>query len=81
MMLRPKEFALLLTFIKNEGRIISVDHIYRTVWGIPMDEKNATLRQHISSLRKKLEKSDFIISSEYGKGYCFYSAGNQGFGL
>ncbi|MCL2802304.1 MAG: winged helix-turn-helix domain-containing protein [Treponema sp.] len=71
MMLTPKEFALLLTFIQNEGRVLSAEYIYETIWGMPMNNDNLTLRKHISELRKKLEKgkSGYTISAEYGKGY------------
>ena len=73
MLLSPKEFSLLLTFIKNEGFIISAEYIYGTVWGQQMNENIKTLQKHIYELRKKLEQGncDYTISAEYGKGYCF----------
>jgi len=79
MLLKPKEFLLLLMFIKNERRILNEKHIYKTVWELPMDN-NGTLKKHISELRKKLEsgKSGYSINTVYGKGYCFTAAPNFG---
>jgi DNA-binding response OmpR family regulator len=69
--LKPKEFSLLLTFVENEGRVMSAEQLYKTVWETTMNDDNRTLKKHISDIRKKLEKSGYTISTAYGEGYRF----------
>ena len=69
--LKPKEFALLLAFAENEGRIMSAEYIYETVWEAPMVDDAGAIRYQISSLRAKLKDSGYTINSVYGKGYRF----------
>jgi DNA-binding response OmpR family regulator len=71
--LKPKEFALLLAFMENEGRVMSTKYIYETVWEAPMVDDNRTLKKHVSDLRRKLgdENSGYTIKSVYGEGYRF----------
>ncbi|MDR1580470.1 MAG: response regulator transcription factor [Synergistaceae bacterium] len=73
MRLKPKEFALLLELAENEGRVVSAERLYETVWETPMAGDNRTLKKHISALRKRLEDegSGYTISSVYGEGYKF----------
>jgi len=73
MLLKTKEFSLLIFFIKNEGHNMDADYIYKTVWELPANNFNLTLKKHISELRKKPEnrKIGYTIISVYGKGYCF----------
>ena len=70
--LSQKEFSVLLLLVKNEGQILSVENIYGNVWGQPMaNDKNAVQRA-VSRLRKKIEaNSDYVIRSEYSRGYVF----------
>ena len=69
--LKPKEFSMLLMFVENEGRVMSMAQLYETVWETTMNDDNRTLKKHISDLRKKLEKSGYAISTVYGGGYRF----------
>jgi DNA-binding winged helix-turn-helix (wHTH) protein len=72
--LTQKECAILLLLIQNEGKSLSGDEIYESVWGEKPVGGNKTVRNHISRLRTKLgaEGSDaFAITSEYGSGYRF----------
>jgi DNA-binding response OmpR family regulator len=73
MLLKPKEFALLLELAENEGRVISAERLYETVWEAPMAGDNRTLKKHVSILRKRLEDegSGYTISAVYGEGYRF----------
>lgn len=72
--LTPKEFALLLLLVQNEGKMVSSKKIYEKVWGdIPNDDVR-TIWTHISKLRSKLEisaDSAINITAERGKGYIF----------
>ena len=71
LMLTPKNFALLLFFVQNEGRLISAKQIYETVWGQPMSSDSRALIKAVSRLRQKLKGCGYTISAEYGNGYCF----------
>ena len=76
MLLTPKEFSLLLIFLKNEDRVMDAQHIYETVWDLSMKNDNQAVKKQISSLRKKLEqgKSGYTINPVYGKGYIFQAS-------
>ena len=72
--LKPKEFALLLALVRNEGRDVSAKELYETAWNLPANEDTRTLWQHISKLRKKFSASGdglFSIESLYASGYRF----------
>jgi DNA-binding response OmpR family regulator len=73
MLLTQKEFALLLLFAQNEGRVFSAENLYEKVWGLPIGDDNRTLKKHLSNLRKKLkeENSGYEITAARGEGYCF----------
>lgn len=72
--LTPKEFSVLLVLVQNEGRQVSCEQIYESVWGKGMNDDPRTVRLHISRLKKKLggDSADgFSILTWYGKGYSF----------
>jgi DNA-binding response OmpR family regulator len=73
MLLRPKEFALLLIFIQNEGKILDPQYLYQKVWNTDMNADNSTLKMHISTVRKRLEEKncDYRITNIRGEGYRF----------
>ncbi|MCL2013409.1 MAG: response regulator transcription factor [Oscillospiraceae bacterium] len=71
MLLKPKEFDLLLTLVRDMERLFSAEELYTLVWsGIAVDKR--TVAVHISSLRKKLENSPFIIATEQRKYYSLF---------
>jgi two-component system, OmpR family, KDP operon response regulator KdpE len=53
--LTPKEFELLVYFIKNPGKIITHRTLLEAVWGGNSSEQNEYLRVFIGQLRKKIE--------------------------
>ena len=71
LLLKPKEFSLLLAFVQKEGEIISTDELYQKVWGQPMAGDRNAIKNITSQLRKKLAGSGYHITSEYGEGYRF----------
>lgn len=73
LLLTPKEFALLHLLIKNEGKLMSAETLYKEVWGQDMGGDDRTLRPHVSKLRDKMEanKCNYTVNMVYGKGYCF----------
>ena len=55
--LTPKEFDLLLFFMRNPHRVLTHKVLLRAVWGIAGDNQPEYLRVLIAQLRKKLENS------------------------
>jgi DNA-binding response OmpR family regulator len=72
--LTPKEFAVLLLLMQNEGKELPGETIYESVWGTTANNDKNAIRMHISRLKKKLgeEGADaFSILTGYGGGYTF----------
>ena len=69
--LQPKEFSLLLALMENEGRIMSAEYIYETVWEAPMNDDARAVQFQISNLRKKLGNSGYSITVKRNEGYIF----------
>lgn len=72
--LKPKEFALLLTLVQNEGEIVSATELYEAAWKLPAIDDTRTVKSHISKLRTKLsidEHTPLTIVVEYRRGYRF----------
>jgi DNA-binding response OmpR family regulator len=69
--LPPNEYKLLQFFMQNEGRELSGEYLYESVWGQPMLGNATALRVAISHLRKKLIDSGYVITTARGTGYCF----------
>ena len=53
--LPPKEFDLLLFCAKNQGKILTKQQIYESVWGEEYVYDDSNIMAIISRLRKKLE--------------------------
>ena len=72
-LLRPKEFALLLIFMQNEGKVLDPQYLYKKVWNTDMNADNSTLKMHISTVRKRLEEKNcgYKITNIRGEGYRF----------
>ena len=67
--LRPREFALLAELMRNCGKVLTSGHLLAHVWD--GGESVATLRSHMTALRRKLGAADGVprIVTEYGVGY------------
>jgi DNA-binding response OmpR family regulator len=73
--LTRKEYALLLYFIANKGKVVSKNAIAEHLWGDGIDLANNFdfIYSHIKNIRKKLIEagcSDYIHAA-YGMGYKF----------
>lgn len=73
--LTKKEYALLLYFIANKGKVVSKNAIVEHLWGdeIDLSDNFDFLYSHIKNLRKKIMDAggkDYIHSA-YGMGYKF----------
>ena len=72
--LTSTEYSLLSIFAKNEGKVLTHQHILRQVWGPGFIAETQYLRVFIANLRKKIEDNPnqpkYIIT-ESGVGYRF----------
>jgi two-component system response regulator ResD len=70
--LTPKEFDLLVYFIKNKGKVLSRDQITEKVWDHDYCGDQRTVDTHVKKLREKLgEKAEKYITTVWGVGYKF----------
>ena len=75
--LTPTEFEILLFLARNAGLVVTQRQILEHVWGERWAENAATLRVHVSNLRRKVEPADGArryILTEPGVGFRFASA-------
>ena len=73
--LAPIEYSILLYFIRNPRRIISLDELYENIWETSVYGDLRTVITHVYNLRKIIEpdpKSQKYISNIRGSGYCFH---------
>jgi two-component system response regulator RegX3 len=71
--LKTMESKLLHYLMKNQGRVISKEELFRNVWGDSVTTDN-TLNVHIRRLREKLEddpNNPRYIRTVWGTGYVF----------
>lgn len=54
--LLPKEFLLLETFMRNEGRVLSKAMLLERIWGFHFDPQTTVVETHVSRLRAKIDK-------------------------
>lgn len=70
-----KEFALMLYFIANKGKVVSKNAIAEHLWGDGIDMANNFdfIYSHIKNIRKKLVEAgcNDYIQAAYGMGYKF----------
>ncbi len=72
----PKEFELMQFFVKNEGVVLTRDHILDSIWGYHYVGDTRTIDTIVKQLRKKLGNVSYI-RTVYGVGYCFEGKGNE----
>ena len=58
--LKPKEFLMLVYFLRNMDRQMSAEEIFEAVWGQDANKSIGTVRVHVAALRKKLKMDDEI---------------------
>ena len=72
--LTATEYALLSTFAKNEGKVLTHHYLLREVWGPGFINQSQYLRVFVAQLRKKIEndanRPEYILT-ESGIGYRF----------
>lgn len=68
------EYALLLLFAKNEGKVLTHQYLLQQIWGPSYTDQSQYLRVFVAQLRKKIEKDvnrPKHIITESGVGYRF----------
>ena len=65
----PLEFKLLLTFLRNRGRVLSRDKLIDLAWGLDTYVTGRAVDAHIVNLRRKVGSES--IASIRGMGYRF----------
>jgi two-component system, OmpR family, KDP operon response regulator KdpE len=75
--LTPKEFDLLLYFMRHPGQVLSHKLLLKTIWGPSGENQPEYLRVLVAQLRKKIESSQKpgYIQSEPWVGYRFEPQG------
>jgi two-component system, OmpR family, KDP operon response regulator KdpE len=72
--LTPTEFALLVLFIRNAGKVLTHNYILQQVWGPKFEGESQYTRVYVAQLRKKLEddpNNPVFFLTEAGIGYRF----------
>jgi two-component system KDP operon response regulator KdpE len=72
--LSPKEFDLLLVFMKNQGVVLTHLKLLRAVWGAESGRDPVYLRSYVKALRKKIEDDPAhpeYLQTEPWVGYLF----------
>ncbi len=67
--LPPKEYAMLLFFLENPGRIYNRDQLLIRFWGYDFDGNERVVDNHIKKLRKILGNSGCTITTVRKSGY------------
>lgn len=65
----PKEFDLLVFFIRNNDQVFSRDKLLKEIWGYEFSGDTRTVDVHVRRLRKKLGED--LIKTVRGVGYKF----------
>ena len=70
-MLRPKEFSILIYLLRNKGRVLSRTQILENIWGYDFNPNTNIVDVHIKALREKLKQYSLheMIRSVRGVGY------------
>ena len=74
--LKPKEYDLLVYFVRNAGRVFSREQLLEELWGYDFYGDSRTVDVHVSWLRQKIEKEPHKparLVTVRGVGYRFES--------
>ncbi len=70
--LTATEYALMVLFVRNAGRVLTHNYILEQIWGPAFSEESQYTRVYVGQLRKKIEDDPAdpkIIMTESGIGY------------
>ena len=72
--LTPKEFELLVYFLRKKGRVLGREELLNNVWGFDYIGQTRMVDMHVSHLREKIEenpKKPIFLKTVRGFGYRF----------
>lgn len=72
--LTPTEWGLVEVLVRNQDRLVTPQHLLKTVWGPRYDHQTNYLRVHLTHIRAKLEPDPprpRYFHTEPGMGYRF----------
>jgi DNA-binding response OmpR family regulator len=72
--LTSREIELLTALLEREGRVVSREELYRTVWGEPYRKSDRSVDVYVGKLRQKLDEAlpgQRFIHTHFGFGYRF----------
>ncbi|WP_314761301.1 response regulator transcription factor [uncultured Abiotrophia sp.] len=76
--LTPKEFDLLLTFVRSPKRVFNREQLLKQLWEDPFYGDERTVDAHIKKLRQKIEVvGPQIIQTVWGVGYKYEDPGEH----
>ena len=67
--LTPKEFELLVCFIKNKGSVMTREQLLDQIWGYDFYGDSRTVDTHVKMLRNNLGEYRELIKTVWGVGY------------
>ena len=67
--LTPTEYAMLAQLVKHAGKVVTLKHLLRAVWGPQSEQQTNYLRVYANHLRRKLEGTQLELQNEPGIGY------------
>jgi DNA-binding response OmpR family regulator len=67
--LRTKEFDLLLTLMDHLNIVLSRDQLLDQVWGYEFYGRTRTVDVHVANVREKLAGSTLAVETVWGRGY------------
>ena len=67
--LKPKEFSLILHFVRNKGVVLSREKLLNEIWGYDFYGDSRTVDTHIKMLRSHLGEYSRLINTVWGVGY------------
>ena len=69
--LTPTEYKLLCLLAKDAGKVLTHTYLTNKIWGSSWESDMASLRVHMATLRKKIEKDSDTqyIQTHIGIGY------------
>lgn len=69
--LTPKEYELLVYFVKNANRVLSREQLLNAVWGYDFPGEDRTVDTHVKMLRESIGPYRNFIKTVWGTGYKF----------
>ena len=67
--LTTREFALLLHLAHRADRVVTKSELLTQVWSIRFDPESNVVEVHVSRLRDKMGKLQWMIETVRGRGY------------